>query len=98
MEKKALGKETQKEPKQMKVRWDNSNMRSIYANVCNAAGTREEIVLLFGMNQAWNLEEKEITIQLSDRIVMSPYVAKRLAGLLNKVIADYEAKYGALDV
>ncbi len=36
---------------QMKVRWDDSNMKSTYANVCNVAGTREEIVLLFGMNQ-----------------------------------------------
>jgi hypothetical protein len=35
---------------QVRVRWDDSNMRSVYANVCNVAGTREEIVLLFGMN------------------------------------------------
>jgi len=40
---------------QVKVRWDDSSMRSAYANVCNVAGTREEIVLLFGMNQAWAL-------------------------------------------
>jgi hypothetical protein len=81
----------------MKVRWDNSNMHSAYANVANAAGTREEIVLIFGMNQAWNAEEKEMTIQVSNRIVMSPYVAKRLAGLLNNVIKDYETKYGKLE-
>ena len=57
----------------------------------------EEIVLIFGMNQAWNAEEKEMTIQVSNRIVMSPYVAKRLAGLLNNVIKDYETKYGRLE-
>jgi hypothetical protein len=91
MDKKAPEKEAQKEQQQVKVRWDNANMHSAYSNVCNVAGTREEIVLLFGMNQAWNAEEKEMTIQLSDRIVMSPFVAKRLAGLLNKVIADYES-------
>ena len=87
-----------REPQQeMKVRWDNSNMHSAYANVANVAGTREEIVLIFGMNQAWNAEEKEMTIQVSNRIVMSPYVAKRLAGLLNNVIKDYETKYGRLE-
>jgi hypothetical protein len=82
----------------MKVRWDNSNMRSAYANVCNVAGTREEIVFLFGMNQAFDVSQNEMSIQLSDRIVMSPFVAKRLAGLLNNVIKDYEAKYGVLDL
>lgn len=83
---------------QVKIRWDDSNMRSVYANVCNVAGTREEIVLLFGMNQAWHAGQKELTVQLSDRIVLSPYAAKRLAMLLNNVIRDYEAKFGALEI
>ena len=83
---------------QIKIKWDDSSMRSVYSNVCNVAGTREEIVLLFGMNQAWHSGQKEVTIQLADRIVMSPFVAKRLAALLNNVIKDYEAKYGALEI
>ena len=33
---------------QTKIVWDDSNMRSVYANVSNVAGGREEIVLLFG--------------------------------------------------
>ena len=36
---------------QVNIKWDDSNMRSVYANVVKAAGTREEIVLLFGMNK-----------------------------------------------
>jgi hypothetical protein len=83
---------------QRKIRWDDSNMRSVYANVCNVAGTREEVVLLFGMNQAWHAAQEEVTIQLADRVVLSPFVAKRLSMLLNNVIKDYETKYGALDV
>ena len=35
--------------KSMKIKWDDSNMRSGYANVCNVTSTREEVVLLFGM-------------------------------------------------
>jgi len=38
-----------------------------------------------------------MTIQLSNRIVMSPFVAKRLAQLLNSVVGDYETKYGVLE-
>ena len=83
---------------QVKIRWDDSNMRSIYANVCNVAGTREEIVVMFGMNQAWRADQKELTVQLADRIVLSPYAAKRLASLLNNVIKDYEAKFGELKI
>ena len=83
---------------QVKIRWDDSNMRSVYANVCNVAGTREEIVILFGMNQAWRSDQKELTVQLADRIVLSPYAAKRLAVLLDNVIRDYEAKFGQLEI
>ncbi len=83
---------------QTKIRWDDSNMRSVYANVCNVAGTREEVVLLFGMNQAWHSGQEEVTIQLADRVVLSPFVAKRMSILLNNVIRDYEAKYSPLDV
>jgi hypothetical protein len=83
---------------QVKIRWDDSNMRSVYANVCNVAGTREEIVILFGMNQAWRSDQKELTVQLADRIVLSPYAAKRLALLLNNVIRDYEGKFGSLEI
>ncbi len=83
---------------QRKIRWDDSNMKSVYANVCNVAGTREEVVLLFGMNQAWHSGQEEVTIQLADRVVLSPFVAKRLSLLLNNVIRDYETKYGSLDI
>ena len=83
---------------QLKIRWDSSNMRSAYANVFNVSGTREEVVLFFGMNQAWNASQREMTVQISDRVVLSPFVAKRLSLILSNVIRDYESKYGKLDV
>jgi hypothetical protein len=85
-------------PAQARIVWDDTNMRSVYANVANVAGTREEIVLLFGMNQAWHAGQKDIKIQLMDRIVMSPFAAKRLSMLLNQVLQDYENRYGQLEV
>jgi hypothetical protein len=82
----------------MKIKWDDSNMKSSYANVCNVTSTREEVVMLFGMNQAWNRGQKEVTIQLSDRIVISPYAAKRLSMLLGNVVKEYESRFGALNI
>ncbi len=97
-DKTAADNNAQQQPQQLKVRWDNSNVRSSYANVCNVTGTREEVVLLFGMNQSFDAQQNEVTIQLFDRIVMSPFVAKRLAGLLGAVVKDYESKYGTLEI
>ena len=36
------------------VNWNDDNMATTYANVCNVAFTQEEIVCLFGMNQNWH--------------------------------------------
>jgi hypothetical protein len=77
--------------------WDDSNMSSSYANVCNVASTREEVVVLFGTNQAWKGVEAEVRVQLSDRIIMSPFAAKRLAQLLDNVVRQYEGRFGSLD-
>ena len=81
-----------------KVNWDDSKLRSAYANVCNVASTREEVVLLFGVNQAWQGTRAEVTVQLSDRIILSPFAAKRLSILLQQVVAQHEQRFGALDV
>ena len=80
------------------IKWDDSGMRSSYANVCNVTSTREEVVMLFGMNQAWNRGQREVTIQLTERIVISPYAAKRLQMLLDGVVKEYEKRFGALNI
>ena len=82
-----------------KVKWDDSGMKSSYANVCNVTSTREEMTLYFGTNQTmYTGKEKEVTVQLSDRIVLNPYAAKRLLMLLNRVVGEYEKRFGALDL
>ena len=83
---------------QSRIVWDDSNMRSVYANASNVAGGREEIVLLFGMNQAWHAGQKEIKIQLTDRVILSPFAAKRLSVLLNNVLQNYEKQFGPLEL
>jgi hypothetical protein len=57
---------------QPKIVWDSSNMRSAYANVFNVVGVREEFVLFYGMNQAFDARQNELKVQLTDRIVLSP--------------------------
>ncbi len=80
------------------IRWDGSKMASSYANVCNVSSSREEVTLLFGTNQNWHAGQKELTVELSDRIVLNPYAAKRLAVLLANTMAEYEKLFGELQL
>ena len=86
-----------KQAAETRIKWDDSGMKSSYANVCNVTSTREEVVMLFGINQAWTRGQKEVTIQLTDRIIISPYAAKRLASLLEGVVREYEKRFGTLN-
>ena len=83
---------------ELTIKWGDSNMRSSYANVANVASTREEVVLLFGINQAWHGGQKEVTIQLTDRLILSPFAAKRLSILLSNVLREHEARFGPVPV
>ena len=84
------------QPQQRAIKWDDSNLKSSYANFCNVASTREEVVLLFGMNQAWRAGQADVTVQLTDRVILSPFAAKRLAALLDNVVKQHETRFGAL--
>ena len=79
------------------IRWDDSNLKSSYANVCNVSTTGEEVVMVFGINNAWERGQNEVHVQLTDRLILSPFAAKRLASLLTNVLADYEKRFGPLN-
>lgn len=81
-----------------KVTWDDSSMRTSYANVCNVAGTREEVTLLFGTNQTGINPQQELKVRLTDRVILSPYAAKRLSLLLENVVKEYEKRFGKLPI
>jgi hypothetical protein len=83
---------------QMQVKWDDTNMKSSYANVCNVMSTREEVVMMFGVNQAWQAGQKEMTVQLTDRIILSPHAAKRLSLLLTNIVKQHEERFGQLNI
>ena len=79
------------------VKWDTTNLRSSYSNFCNANSTREEVVLNFGVNKTWERGAQDaLDIELNHRIVLSPFAAKRLTELMQNLMKEYEARYGAL--
>ena len=85
--------------KTSRVEWDDSKMQTTYANVANAASTREEVALLFGTNTTWKITgDKPVKIELNNRIILSPYAAKRFQMLLSGVLDEYESRFGTLEI
>ncbi len=83
---------------ELKINWDASQMKTSYANVCNVSSTREEVTLLFGTNQTWQSSTNELTVQLTERIILNAYAAKRLSLLLNNIMKEYETRFGELNL
>lgn len=79
------------------IKWDTADLKSSYANFCNANSTREEVVLNFGVNKTWERAPMDaLDIELNHRIVLSPFAAKRLTELMQQLMKEYEERYGAL--
>jgi hypothetical protein len=95
----AIGDSAGGAARETQLRWDDQKMVTSFANVVNIQSTREQVDLFFGTNQTWNAaNEKTLTIELSNRIILSPFAAKRLSLALNGVMREYEARHGQLDV
>ena len=86
------------QPSTPTIKWDDSDITNSYANVCNVSSSQEEVVLVFGVNKAWERSPGDIQVKLNSRVILSPFAAKRLAMLLNNVVHQYEARFGAMDV
>ena len=52
---------------QIKVRWKSDQLKSSYANFCNATSTREEVVLNFGVNHNWESAAERFITTLQGR-------------------------------
>jgi hypothetical protein len=80
----------------MKIVYNDRDLRSFHVNVSRLTAVREEIGLLFGMTDTAAGSLEEAPVQLTNRIMLNPFAAKRLAGVLDSAINDYEKKYGAI--
>ncbi len=79
------------------VAWDDSGMQTAFANVVNIQGTREQVELFFGTHSSWNaLGDGQIKVELTNRMILTPYAAKRLNTILTRVMREYEARHGVL--
>ena len=87
---------------QVRLRVDERNMGSCYANAFRTQGSAEEVILDFGMNlvapSPQGQNQPEILFQISERVIMNYYSAKRLAITLSQLIRRHEEQFGELEL
>jgi hypothetical protein len=84
---------------QPEMKLDTSQLKSSYCNVCSATSTKEEVVLTFGVNQNWDLQQNAggpMDVQLLHRIIMSPVAAKRFHDLLTRLMTEHASRHGGI--
>jgi hypothetical protein len=82
-------------PETSHVRWDDSQMRSAYANVLSISAIRGEVSVSFGLQDACPSDATEVPVQLSERIIMSPQTARRLLIQLDSFLRSYDSRCGS---
>ena len=86
----------------MRVAVDESSMTTSYANAFRANATAEEVVVDFGVNLAapsgGTSEGPEVVFQITNRIILNYYSAKRLAITMGQIIRNHEQQYGELEL
>jgi hypothetical protein len=77
---------------------DMSKLETQYTNFFRLSGTSEEIMLEFGLFTQINNAAGPEPVQLTERLVMSVFTAKRLMMSLYRAINQYERTFGAIEI
>src|SRR5262249_34103720 len=78
------------------VNIDVTKTHAAYANFCRVTGTPEELIIDFGLNtQPMGVPSEPI--EISERIVMNYYTAKRMMAALQMSLQRHEAAFGILE-
>ena len=75
---------------------NDANAVSSYSNFCRVTGSPEELIIDFGMNsQPMNSNDKPVDI--TQRIVLNFYTAKRLLHALHVSVQRHEEVFGTIE-
>lgn len=87
---------------QVRVRIDERNMTTSYANAFRTNGTAEEVMVDFGLNlvspPGKEGDQAEIIFKVNDRVILNYYSAKRLALTLSQLLRRHEEQFGELEL
>jgi uncharacterized protein DUF3467 len=77
-----------------RVRWNDAKAGRARADECAVAVTRERVVVSFGVSQVPQAGQPDVIVEVAREVAMTPYVAKRLAVLLERVLREHRSRYG----
>jgi hypothetical protein len=81
------------------LRVHGRDVKTSYANICLLFSTREEVFLEFGLAlPSAGENQQEANMLVSDRVIMSPVAAKRLAIALSQALQQYENAFGVIPI
>jgi len=87
---------------QVRVRIDEREMTTSYANAFRTNGTAEEVMVDFGLNlvspPGKEGDQAEIIFKINDRVILNYYSAKRLALTLSQLLRRHEEQFGELEL
>ena len=75
---------------------DDSKSISHYANFCRVTGSPEELIIDFGMN-AQPMGSNDKPVEISQRIVLNFFTAKRLLHALHVSVQRHEQVFGDIE-
>ena len=75
---------------------DDSKVNAAYANFCRVSSTPEELILDLGLNPN-PYAQGEVTVPVSQRIIMNHFTAKRLLSALSMALQRHEQAFGVLE-
>lgn len=81
---------------QRAVQVDDDEVVAGYANFCRVSSTPEELILDLGLNPT-PYATQEITVKVSQRIIMNHYTAKRMLNAVAMAVQRYEQAFGTLE-
>lgn len=90
----------------VRLRIDERNLETRYANAFRTNTTTEDVFIDFGINSTAPTAGRggegqqevaaEIVFQARDRVILNYYTAKRLAISLGQLVRNYEQRFGEL--
>jgi hypothetical protein len=91
------------QPRQeVRLRIDERNLHTSYANAFRSDATAEEVMIYFGLNLVNPVPSQqgtpEFIFQVSERIIMNYAMAKRLALTLGQMIRRHEEQFGEIEL
>lgn len=89
------------QPVQIQIPIDVSKMQTVYCNFfrLSLSSSTEEVLMDIGLHTGIMPAPNAVEpIHLSHRVVLNPFVAKRLMESLRQIVARHEQAFGALEL